>query len=78
MKRVWDDWSNLNCTAPRCRTYVKSGEGNQFIDEDGDLQRWCVKHWTGMFKEAKNGKSEAAEGGATPSNQSVQEAPKDI
>lgn len=53
MKRVWDTWDNLICTAPRCRTFVKSGDGNQFIDEDGDLQRWCLKHYMTLFQDTK-------------------------
>jgi hypothetical protein len=34
--------------------YVKSGDGLQFIDKDGDLQRWCLKHYKTLFQETKD------------------------
>lgn len=79
MKRVWDDWSNLVCTAPRCRTYVKSGDGNQFFDDDGDLQRYCIKHWELLFQEPEHAEGRSAtEDGTTSSDPGVQQAPTDI
>lgn len=38
------------CTAPLCRKFVKFGDGNQWIDEKGELERFCWKCWQGLFK----------------------------
>lgn len=57
-KRCWDNRDDLTCTAPRCRKYVKSGDGLQWIDEDGELQRYCLKHHMALYQEKQHGRAE--------------------
>lgn len=37
------------------------GDGLQFIDKDGDLQRWCLKHYKTLFEEPKDIKNDVPE-----------------
>jgi hypothetical protein len=36
-----DGWDSPVCTARKCRAEVNPGYGNQFIDADGEHQRYC-------------------------------------
>jgi hypothetical protein len=31
------------CMAPRCRQFVKNGDGSQFLEEDGSYSRFCPR-----------------------------------
>lgn len=66
MKRSWDQVSE-RCS--RCNTPTYSGAGNQFVDDDSDLQRYCPKCWKKYCEEierrydaaaAKSAKAEPA------------------
>ena len=53
------------CTRPKCRTHVDPGHGIQWVDEKGDLQRFCTPCYEGMFKEREeksNGKPSTRRG----------------
>lgn len=32
------------CTWPRCRTRLKAGEGQQFVRNDRNIDRYCIPH----------------------------------
>lgn len=38
-------WNAPRCTRPRCRTSLDPGAGIQFLDEEGNQQRYCWKDW---------------------------------
>ena len=38
-------WNSPRCTRPRCRTTLDHGAGNQFVDEEGNQQRYCWPDW---------------------------------
>ena len=51
---------NVRCTNPKCRGRIKDGQGNQWIDSEGELQRYCwachvewIEAETGDVMEAK-------------------------
>jgi hypothetical protein len=50
-KRDDDDEEDLHCTAPRCRQWVNAGQGNQWVNEKGDTERYCVRCWTKKNKD---------------------------
>lgn len=37
------------CTALRCRVFVRNGDGNQFVDEKKEIQRYCWRCWQLYF-----------------------------
>jgi hypothetical protein len=51
-KEGWDGES-LVCTGRRCGQRVLSGAGNQFIDDNGILQRYCWRCWVRMINEGR-------------------------
>lgn len=63
MKRVWDQISE-KCS--RCNTPTYSGAGNQFVDEDSDLQRYCPKCWKKYCDELERRYDAAAAKSARP------------
>jgi hypothetical protein len=38
-------WNSPRCTRPRCRTTLDFGAGLQFVDEEGNQQRYCWPDW---------------------------------
>jgi len=46
------------CTRPKCRTHVDPGHGNQWVDEKGELQRYCTPCYEKKFKEREEKKNE--------------------
>ncbi len=46
-RKTHDDegWHSPVCTKARCGKALEFGEGNQFLDEKGNQQRYCWKHW---------------------------------
>lgn len=49
------DDEDLRCTAPRCRTTLLHGDGNQWVDEKTNkVERYCWKDFQKFFAEAKD------------------------
>lgn len=40
------------CTAPRCRTFLEPGQGQQFQRPDGEVDRLCPRHAAEEYREA--------------------------
>lgn len=38
-------FNSLRCTRPKCRTTLDFGAGMQFLDDEGNQQRYCWKDW---------------------------------
>lgn len=39
-----NDFESGYCTAPRCRTFLPNGSGQQVQNQDGTLDRFCPRH----------------------------------
>lgn len=52
------------CTHPKCRTHIDPGSGVQWVDDDGQLQRYCWPHYQEMFRREEEEREKRAARGA--------------
>ena len=57
MKTHGDEgWNSPTCTKARCKKVLRYGEAVQFLDEDGQEQRYCDPHWVERNREPEPAK----------------------
>lgn len=64
-QRTEEAVESLACTASRCRKNVDPGQGIQWLNEKGEIERYCWGHYKKMIAEEEklNRATERGEGG---------------
>lgn len=50
------------CTRSKCRTHIDPGHGMQWVDDDGQLQRFCVPCYSDKLRREEEASEKRAAG----------------